>query len=88
MVTPFYISFVLGIREREIRDGLKCMCAVVIIILDRVPTCVGAALSQQVSLSSGGNLLPIQLAFSSGCKYQPPTSMGTSLICTSQNQNA
>ena len=26
-------------------DGLKCMCAVVIIILDRVPTCVGAALS-------------------------------------------
>ena len=32
--------------EREIRDGLKCMCAVVIIILDRVPTCVGAALSQ------------------------------------------
>ena len=32
--------------EREIRDGLKCMCAVVIIILDRVPTCVGVALSQ------------------------------------------
>ena len=46
MVTPLYISFVLGIREREIRDGLKCMCAVVIIILDRVPTCVRVALSQ------------------------------------------
>ena len=46
MVTPLYISFVLSIEEREIRDGLKCMCAVVIIILDRVPTCVGAALSQ------------------------------------------
>ena len=48
MVTPLYISFVLGIveLEREIRDGLKCMGAVIIIILDRVPTCVGAALSQ------------------------------------------
>ena len=47
MVTPLYISFVLGIKEeREIRDGLKCMCAAVIIILDRVPTCVGVALSQ------------------------------------------
>ena len=46
MVTPLYISFVLGIEEREIRDGLKCMCAVVIIILDTVPTCVRVALSQ------------------------------------------
>ena len=27
-------------KDREIRDGLKCMCAIVIIILDRVPTCI------------------------------------------------